>query len=322
MRRKKEKRSKALKLVLIPILIGCFGLFCFKLYKTIKNSIWDGKYQINIAIDTGQFFLSSFDPKNQTLKILQLPENLYVKIPFGFGDYKIQALWGIAKLGAPIKKINKQEVVKRTLEDNLFFSPDALIKINNFSVPYDFKFDEKKVKKIIQPQTFFENLDKLKNLETNLTILDLVRLFFALNNVRKDKITVYNLEDLNVLEIIKLKNGTVGQKIKNEKLEILAPSFFKDWQIEEEGLKISIFNATGKEGIAKKAERLILAFGGDVIRIGTQREIIPKTICKISENKFIKSYTLKKIRKIFHCKFKREPTEGREDIILMIGLDY
>lgn len=328
--RGEKPKTFVLPLAAFIFLSGLF-YFCLSLYKINKASIFDGKNQINIIIDLKQILLCIYKPESQSLSILILPENLYVKVPFSLGYYKISTVWNLNRLvSSKYKQTSGGKLLKRTIEDNLFFSTDGWIKdkesLNLNSHP---KIDKKTIKNFLKQNSGFFGLlaivariNQRNKQETNLSIFDFFRSFLSLAKVRDDKIAIENLDKWPVLETKKLSDGTVVQTINEEKLRANLADFFSNETIKNEGLQISVINANETGGVGKKAANIISFFSGSVIQVKSAEKTIPKTSCEVRNREVLKTQTFKKIKSIFNCQVKDLNDNERSDINLIIGLDY
>ena len=92
-----------------------------------------------------------------------------------------------------------------------------------------------------------------KKLNTNLTIIDLVKLFIFTKSLKNREIEEKFISgDLSVMEV----DNIVGR-------------LFRDDLIEKEGKKIKIVNSTDASGLGNKLARLVTNMGGDVILVAT-----------------------------------------------------
>lgn len=321
---KRKRNSKGSHNFFWPIFgFLIISLFLIGYYKIAKNSIWDGKSKINLAILTSnQFFLTAYNPQNQILTILKIPQDIYIKAPFSFGDYKVKAIFNLYKIGLPQKKLEKNLIIKKTLENNFFFSPEGIVEIQNGDL--DDNLNRETIKKTLQKAELKLPLLllKLNRLKTNFSLLDLIRLVFSLGKVREDKIIVNMLTNFAVFRKVKLSDGSLAKMIDEEQLEPVISDLFADEKIRDENYLISVFNASGKSGTGKKSEKIIKALGGRVMKTVTKDEVSLETVCYLKSQSVKQSVTFKKIKRIFDCREEKNKDEQREDIQLILGLNY
>lgn len=141
-----------------------------------------------------------------------------------------------------------------------------------------------------------------KKLNTNLTIVDLIKLFIFARNLSESEIDErFISKDLTVREI-----------------DSLTGRLFNDEIIEKEGKKIQIINGTDVLGLGNRLARLIANMGGDVIIVANA-----DSAQKTSKISYIddKSYTVEKLSKVLG--FSPAQTRDRTiaDITITIGQD-
>lgn len=147
------------------------------------------------------------------------------------------------------------------------------------------------------------NIDyrKLNKLDTNLTILDLVRLFIDSRTIDSHKI-----------ETIALGRDT-------SELESIASSFFYDRQIVAERKTIEVINGTNVAGRAAKIAKVITNMGNPVLFVKSATENVGKSKVFVRED----SYTGEKIGSILNAPVSKISNPNTDiDIQVVIGEDY
>lgn len=141
-----------------------------------------------------------------------------------------------------------------------------------------------------------------KKLQTNLSIVDVIKLFvFAKGLPDRDINTVTVSKDLNPSEI----DSIIGRLVADE-------------LVEKDGKTIQIINGTNVSGLGNRLARLITNIGGDVIIVATANS--PQ---KYSEISYIddKSYTAERLNKILGFKTIKASDRKIADITIIIGED-
>ena len=141
-----------------------------------------------------------------------------------------------------------------------------------------------------------------KKLDTDLTIVDLIKLFVFTKSLNDREIEErFVSEDMSEIEI----DNLVGR-------------FFRDDLIEKEGKKIQIINSTDVSGLGNRLARLVTNMGGDVILVATGDS--PQ---KSSEITYIedKNYTVERLSKILGFNTVETTQRTIADIIITIGED-
>lgn len=155
----------------------------------------------------------------------------------------------------------------------------------------------------LNPSLFFTKLLKDgKNLKTNLTPIDIVKLLIVsktigVKNVRVQKMDT-NLED-------------------TEKNKIIS-SLCLDPDIVSEGLRIEVVNATGVYGVGNKVAQIISNFGGNVVFVSTADKVEEKSVIYYGGDK---SYTLQRLSRTLGFSAIKDNTKSISDIRVQIGKD-
>jgi len=300
-------------LVFIILLIGA----AFFLWKIFFQRIWDGKNKINIVFLKPQVFVFSLDPPEKRATILFLPENTFLETIHGYGEYPLESIYKLGEQegydGGEFLTASLQENLRVPLEGYVFFND---LKEANLSPSNQRDFILRCLRAL-----FF------KREKTNLKKGDIFFLWFKVKKVRQDKISPVNLEKLDITEKIILPDGTEGFKINPQKFKKVALVFFKDAQIRQENLEIAVLNSTSYSGLATRVADLIENIGGRVVEVGEAENLksqMSDLKCQIRSKKELKkSYTLRKLEKVFGCQWQEEEAgDYRGDLVLIIGEGY
>jgi len=141
-----------------------------------------------------------------------------------------------------------------------------------------------------------------RNLKTNLTIVDILRLFIF----------------SKTLPINYIYDKTISISIDASTLDKIVPSLFSDEIIEKENTSIKIVNGTDVVGLGNRLGRLISNIGGNVIMIASS-----DTAQNLSTISYFgkKTYTVEKINKILGFKLTKLDKKAIADIVIVIGKD-
>lgn len=306
-KRQKIKRTK-LALIILGIFLGILILAqIFKFTQTlfspwqIKNPIprgysWGGQFNINIVVKDDKVSLLSFSPKNQTVTILEIPDNTFLETAHGFGKWQIRSIYDLGG--------------HQLLKDSLS---------QFFGLPID-GFLEGVFLDSIKKNPIL-NLTSLPGIKTDLTLVELIRLKLGLSGVRFDKIYMIDLEKSGALSPEKLADGTAvliadPAKLDSEVTDLVDPN------LKSEHKTLAIFNSTNHPQLAQKAARLITNVGGDVIIIANSQSKLEKTQIFGEESK-----TLDRLKQIFGISGRIDPESedqvpSRAQINLFLGEDF
>lgn len=278
-----------------------------------RNYIWNGEFNINLLIRTNSVSLFSYNPKDRKVVIVNIPDETYLEVPSGFGKWQLRAIYD---LGQSQKGLGGDQLLKKTLIE--FFA----IPIDGF-LDFGGSFKTKSASELLDSlkKNPFAGLTLLSNLQTDLTLWELIRLQAGISSVRFDKIRELNLTELNVLDKENLLDGTQVYISDPVKLDSVL-SDLVDPAISLEHKTIAVLNATNRPQLAQKAARLITNLGGNVIITANAQKTLPKSRLIGEQSK-----TLQRLQQIFDLgdkiNTKDEGLESfRAQINLLLGEDY
>lgn len=271
MKQKKTVHSENLKIVVVFIIFIFFlilGSLIIKLITIYKNSLFDGAHKFTIMISYQQ-------SKNDKEIISFAPDTRSISV----------------------LKLSGDAVDKSTVK-TLSIPIDA----NVFLI--DTKNDSKNVVKS-QLQSVLFSYNKIK---TDLTIIDLIRLWlFAASTAP---------HDITTKEISLTKDNIEAQKLIMD--TTLTPQFFTDYSLASEQVSIQIINATGINGLGNRLAKLISNMGGNVISVITSDSLSNRSsISSYKKN----TYTVQKLSSFLKLPTKEEQNTGLFDIVILVGKD-
>lgn len=281
-----------------------------------KNYIWNGEFNLNlIAKKKSSIFVISYKPRDEKLIVFEIPPNLIVDVPFGFGSWQIRSVY---ELGETNKKGDGVNLLKKSTATLLgvpmdgFLDLDQLDHVSNTDGLIEYL-----------GQNFIFSLPSLAKIKTDLTLWELIRFKTGASTVRFDKMEKLNLED--VLDKGRLNDGSEIYKADPIKIDSLN-SYFEEPIIKSELLSIAIFNATNSVGLAQRAARMVSNIGGNVIITSNTKEVNKSFV--FGQN----SKTLEKLEQIFGSCQKsdtdcdripmEEITSSRAQINVILGADF
>jgi len=299
--------KKGFLLIFLIILIG----LGYKVYGFWHQRLWDGQNRLNLVVESQPLFVASLAPK-ENLTILLIPDDTFIETIRGYGFYRIKSIYNLGQL-----EDRGGELLLGSTQEFLGVPLDGYALMENLKLKAD--QDEQMVKKLLLSQIW--RLLK-SNQKTNLTAWDLVMAWWQLKKIRPSKISLINLDQLDVCSETTLADGSRAINVDPERLDQIVSQLFEDEKIGAEDLAISVLNGTSRPGLAKRGARLISNLGGRVVEIGGWRENVSG--CELrGEKSTIKTYTAQKFKKIFDCQWTGEDLAGhRADLVVILGEDY
>lgn len=283
----------------------------WRFYRLLGESSWDGKHQLNLAFQAETVFLASFDPGNQSVKILIFPEGTFIQTIHGHGPYRLESVYPLGKLEG-----RGGELLAGSLQEYLGFPVDGYFFLEKEKVILD---DPKGIKNFLK-KTTREML--LREKETNLSRWDLFCLWWLVNRVKGSDILILDLGEHLAFSSVLLPDGTAAVEINQEQLDRDIQSWLSDEAVRTENLSLAVLNATSHSGLARQGARLITNLGGRVVAVGEKQE--SRERCELrSSKKYRDFYTVSKLGKIFGCLWTGEELENqRAQVVLILGEDY
>ena len=142
-----------------------------------------------------------------------------------------------------------------------------------------------------------------KNIKTNLTVIDLFRIFLFAKTTSPGNFT----------------KRTVSANLDEATLDKSSLILFSDPKISDENLTIEIINATEEYGVGNRLARLISNISGNVVLVSTAQNIQEKSVILYKRKK---SYTLKRLSNLLGFETSENKSQSLADITIQIGKDY
>lgn len=295
-------RKKFFSIFFLSALAAFFG------YRQVRASLWDGKSHLNLvlissAVEAKNALVISLEPE-KSLNILVLPDNLYLEVPYGYGQYQLGSIYPLGELEGQAGKL-----MKATIQQSLAIPVEAYLKLS---------------RNCSGQEPAGCCLEALKGRgETDLSRWDLFRLWLKIKQLRQDEASRVNLIETSILKELELPDGTVVLKTESTLMDNLVKKFFSDRRVRDEALKIEILNATKYVGVANEVARLLDNIGGVVIGINNAEVKSQKSKIKSQDEKIKNSYTVKKLEKILGIEAETgEMGDSRADLLIILGEDY
>jgi len=312
---KKEKKFVLVKKVVLFIVLVVVLVSSFKIYQSIRRSSWQDDSRFNVVFDSLPVLIASFGSYDHEVNFLLIPEGTFIETTHGYGSCRAES---ISRLG----KINNRggEFLSESLQNYLGLPLDSYILSSSSLV---FENNPTSLKSYLLANfSFFSRVRE----EASLNNWDLLRLWWYLKKANLNKFNIINLSDTPASEEITLADGSKAIKIDPNRLELLITQFFSDNKIKEEDLSISILNSTEHAGLASQMANLIKNIGGQIIKIGEVTTVLKSDDynCEIrSAKEYKNSYTVRKISKIFNCRWTGDDLlSERSSLVIIVKENY
>lgn len=140
-----------------------------------------------------------------------------------------------------------------------------------------------------------------RRIETNLTIVDVFRLFLV------SKTT--SLNDISTV--------VISSTLESARIDEIVAKLFNDSEIEKEDQTVEIVNTTSVTGLGARLGRLITNMGGKVVQVSTDN---------LQKNSLIlyngrETYTVRRLSKLLGFKITQENKQSIANIMIVLGED-
>lgn len=309
-RRKNKSWKLNLKFLFLFVAVIFLLSLIFKTGQVIKNSIFDGTTRITLVLgskkEKADLLVFSLEPKAKTIKTLIIPANLDVQVAKNFGTYLIGNVYPLGNL-SPTSG-GGGELLRETVQEFIGAPVDGWMIANS-------KLDGGEVKVLVE-SSFWEGV---KGGETNLTLLDFIRIWYEVRQIKIDKIEAIDLKQLNIFKKTYLLDKTEVYQADPATIDQVLGTLFHNPQVLAERKTVEIINGTGKTGFGNKLARIINNMGAQVLFVRTSDEPIKSSSIKTRDKA---SYTVEKIRKTFKIMKIENEKEINADISILIGEDF
>lgn len=316
----REKKYFNFKYFILGIILFVVLFFLFLLRDDIfgKQFFSDGG-RYNLILDLNPLLLLSLDPSGNGDAAVFIPNETYVNVPFGYGPYKAGSVYPLGDLdpdrgGGYLLTQTIQDEFGLPVEGYLKWLYKKPLKLNTSDDLIYFK------------NTFFNFVSlfgKINQIKTNLSILQLFRLYLILINTRGDQFKFYNLDRYNILGDVKLADGSTASQIDPDRLDKTLEGVFSEAEILKENISISVLNGTSQTGIGSKVARIISNMGGRVVNIGNSDQKLAIRCTIAGKNNLNQSITFRRIKQIFKCQNSENLNlNSQSDLTVTFGEAY
>lgn len=300
---------RAIKLAIVLFVIVFVLWSANKIRLQIETSVvLHRNWRVNVALQTNPIVVLSI-PKdeNDQLSFVTIPGNVSAKVPFGYGPYRLEAVWRLGQLES------KPELFVETVENMLG------IKINGWigsgeTIEYDQNMQDLFRKKIVQQIPLLQVHNK-----TNLNTIDRFLIYLALKRANSTNMRTFATHlnpqlfadsELPDSSPIKIVNETLLEKFLEQK--------FEDTKVRSDNLSVKLFNTTDIPNIGKRFARFVSQFGGKIITVANEKKSVQNCLILVSnanKDKKLVQY----LRTEFLCEITITESLGDADVALYIG---
>lgn len=293
-RRQKKRQFSLGKILFLIVFIGIIFFFF-----GLRGKYWNGKEKVSLGInrEDGEVLVASFDPSNDEITTILIPENTQVQVARQLGTWKIGSVWQLGKN----EKLGGQ-LLAETITKNFRF-PVFLWADENSSAFTTGSFWPT-IKAVVNPG------------KTNIGLGDRLRIALFTLSVKNTNRINFNLKESSCLRKTKLLDGEEGFMISGSIPEKIT-TVFSEESISSQNLKAIIKDYTQKPGIPERVGEIVEVLG---IKVATIKKEETKNIdCLVTARQ---DYIREKTARLFGCAEEKGNPEGNFDLEVKIGEQF
>ena len=173
--------------------------------------------------------------------------------------------------------------------------------INMLQIPIEAQFNVGNANAATLPLLLFTMMFHCNNLTCrHVNVIDAIKLYIFSKTIHPNAIDTAN----------------ISIPPSQRDLTTTIPSFFTDVTLYQEGLSISIVNASGEAGLGTTISNFLTTIGANVISVTSGNEQSNTTMQSTYGNT---NYTVQRLQQILHIKSQKMHNTGISDIIITIG---
>jgi len=280
--RREKKAQVYLGIGFIALVLGL--ILVNSLYQRAKSSVWDGESRLSTVEQfDNNLMVQSIIPSQNRQNRLEVPGEVLVKAPFGFGEYQLGKVFELGELE------NQGERVLIRSTQNLLGIEITGFKVGN---------------------------------QTNLSWWDKLRVSWFLNFNLKSTLKL-DLVERAVLSQEQLADGSDVFRPSLILLDELINEYYFDEKVINEAYEVAVINASEVTKIANQVARILSNLGVEVIKTDNQEledsSVIKVKNKQMAETKTIK--LLQRLLDIDEVKID-DLKDDRAEVVVIIGKDY
>lgn len=297
-------------------------------YGGFVRSSWNGKSAVNVVVastegDKPSINILSYDPQEKRVTILSVSDQIYMDLPKGYGSWRVSSVYNLGQeenppKGAALLKLSISKLVGLPIDGIIIKKGDDQTKFSDKI--YSFRKNPLSI------------LSFLKGAHSDLTLAESVRIFWDVSKIREDQIQVLDLAQSTITESRLLADSTRVLGVDTIQMDIFIRNKMADSVIFDEGVSVTVLNATSHPGMAQDASRIITNMGANVVSVSTTEtnQESSQVIFKRESEENVDSLTYDRLRSFFAPKcMKSECLNGdpkvktaRSQIVVVLGEDY
>lgn len=239
---------------------------------------------------------------DESLVVLQLPQQLQAQVAYGYGTYAVKSWRGLAE------QENNYALLSATLTD-LLGSP-----VHNWVVS-DPPACDYTVQSCIN-ELFYSWLQG--NVKSNLGWGDRLRLWWLARGLREDKVSVINAAEGSWARDVQTIDGKQVVMFDKNFIDVRVSPLLVDPIVRSENLSVGVINTIGESGLAHQVSRIINGMGAHVVLTDADNSKLDACVVRARESAR-NSVTVRKTVDVFHCTLDLTSIDSRYDVEVRVG---
>ena len=258
--------------------------------------------------------LWSWNKRDNSFVLIALPSDTVIDAVHGYGAYSLDALW---KLGEIDK--NERNLLRQSMQEFMGIPIPWYVGMKDHKTPVA----AEDAKDIVRSYFLWQRLWSYVSgaLHTNVPISVYFSFIKSFLLSTPDKISLYDMTELNGIQEEKLADGSSIKKLNLGRFDEIIGHAFDDEKLRNEQVSVAIYNTTDLSSVGQRIARLLGHMGIFVITVGNDTPEITDCTLTASKN-VLRTKTAGFIRSLYHCKDLVDDGTVRADILLRMGSQY
>lgn len=263
--------------------------------------------------------LNIIDTHEQSFKIITLPEDTLLHLPYGLNEFKLASLYKVAQLE---KNKDIRSLLNQTLIEYFGVSAQRMYIVKTNSESHSFHTwiaDPFNIFRLAFDQEWVK-----ENIKTSQSAWDLINLAKTINTIPSEFTSEINIVDYEIGKKESSKDGSEVVVTDKNKLDEYIKKSFQNINILDEKANIRIENSTQTPGLGSKFSRVLTNMGAVIIDISNSSATSQKTKVILSEKSWEQSSTLQELKStLVDYEIVTEASNaGTADITIVLGDSY
>lgn len=311
-RRLKVRKHRWLRILSLVVAGVLLFLSLVRLYQELKTSVFLTKqWRTTIVFNTSPILVMSFPKEaDESIMAVTIPESVYSHVPFGYGPYRMGAVWRLGELE------KREGLFSETVADLLGVPISGWVGTAD-PIPLS---DTDTVTLIRDVKARF-GIWSLLRFQTNLNTLDKILLGWKIFQARHDLSLFAIHQNERLFVDARLIDGSAIKLVNERALDTFLEQKFEDRIARTESVNVLILNTTDTLGVGHKFSRFINNFGAKVMAVKNSDDYIETCIIETEERtRDTKIVTFLKTE--FDCQVLEINEVSSAEILVKIGSLY